>query len=65
MAAGRHRLRVRTDWQCGREVEVDLRPDDEVIVEGAVPPDAARFTCTFLRPGQALEFDVVRNRNSY
>ncbi|GIF75451.1 hypothetical protein [Asanoa siamensis] len=59
VTAGRHRLRVRTDWQRSREVEVDLGPDEEVTVEGAVPAGAATLTNTFLRPGAALELSVI------
>ena len=59
VAAGRHRLRVRTDWQHSREVEVELGLDAQVTVEGAVPPGSATFTRMFLRPGEALELDVV------
>jgi hypothetical protein len=59
VAAGRHRLRVRTDWQRSPEIEVEFGPDDRVTVEGAVPPGSATFTSMFLRPGEALELKVV------
>jgi hypothetical protein len=59
LAAGRHHLRVRTDWQRSRELRVDLGPDDELTVEGAVPPGSATFANTFLRAGTALEIRVV------
>lgn len=59
VAAGRHRLRVRTDWQRSREVEVEVGPDEHVTVEGSVPPGSATLINMFLRPGQALELEVV------
>jgi hypothetical protein len=59
VAAGRHRLRVRTDWQRSRVIEVEFGPDERVTVEGTVPPGSATFTSMFVRPGEALELKVV------
>ena len=56
---GRHSVRVALAWQSSRPVDVELANRGRVTLRARVDLRALSFTACFLRPGEALDLDVV------